>query len=59
MSEYEYYEFAAIDGPISDEGMAVASGGSANSEFDTPIARRCCAGSKNCDYGTGTDPNRP
>jgi hypothetical protein len=26
MSEYQYYEFAAIDGPISDEGMRYARG---------------------------------
>ena len=26
MSEYQYYEFAAIDGPISDEGMQYARG---------------------------------
>jgi hypothetical protein len=26
MSEYQYYEFAAIDGPISDEGLAYARG---------------------------------
>jgi len=26
MSEYQYYEFAAIDGPISDEGMRYAEG---------------------------------
>jgi hypothetical protein len=24
MSEYQYYEFAAIDGPISDEGLRYA-----------------------------------
>ena len=24
MSEYQYYEFAAVDGPISDEGMRYA-----------------------------------
>src|SRR5438034_11099157 len=26
MSEYQYYEFAAIDGPISDEGLRYARG---------------------------------
>jgi hypothetical protein len=26
MSEYQYYEFAAIDGPISDEGLKYARG---------------------------------
>ena len=26
MSEYQYYEFAAIDGPISDEGLRYAQG---------------------------------
>ena len=26
MSEYQYYEFAAVDGPISDEGMRYAAG---------------------------------
>ena len=26
MSEYQYYEFAAVDGPISDEGMGYARG---------------------------------
>jgi hypothetical protein len=26
MSEYQYYEFAAIDGPISDEGPRYARG---------------------------------
>jgi len=26
MSEYQYYEFAAIDGPISDEGLRYATG---------------------------------
>ena len=26
MSEYQYYEFAAIDGPISDEGLRYAKG---------------------------------
>lgn len=26
MSEYQYYEFAAIDGPISDEGLLYARG---------------------------------
>jgi hypothetical protein len=25
MSEYQYYEFAAIDGPISDEGLRAIS----------------------------------
>jgi len=26
MSDYQYYEFAAIDGPISDEGLRYARG---------------------------------
>ena len=26
MSEYQYYEFSAIDGPISDEGLRYARG---------------------------------
>jgi len=26
MSEYRYHEFAAIDGPISDEGLRYAHG---------------------------------
>ena len=28
MSEYQYYEFAASDGPISDEGLRYARSGS-------------------------------
>ena len=26
MSEYQYYEFAAVDGPISDDGLRYARG---------------------------------
>jgi len=26
MSEYQYYEFVAVDGPISDEGLRYAEG---------------------------------
>ena len=32
MSEYQYYEFAALDGPISDEGMTYARGCSSRAE---------------------------
>jgi hypothetical protein len=32
MSEYQYYEFAAIDGPISDEGLRYARGCSSRAE---------------------------
>ncbi len=32
MSEYQYYEFAAIDGPISDEGLRYARGCSTRAE---------------------------
>ena len=32
MSEYQYYEFAAIDGPISDEGLRYAQGCSSRAE---------------------------
>ena len=32
MSEYQYYEFAAIDGPISDEGLRYARGCSRRAE---------------------------
>ncbi|MCP5519917.1 MAG: hypothetical protein H7A46_00045 [Verrucomicrobiales bacterium] len=32
MSEYQYYEFAAIDGPISDEGLNYAKGCSSRAE---------------------------
>jgi len=32
MSEYQYYEFVALDGPISDEGMAYARGCSTRAE---------------------------
>jgi hypothetical protein len=32
MSEYQYYEFAAIDGPISDEGMRYAEGCSSRAD---------------------------
>lgn len=32
MSEYQYYEFAAIDGPISDEGLKYARGCSSRAE---------------------------
>lgn len=32
MSEYQYYEFAAIDGPISDEGLQYARGCSSRAE---------------------------
>jgi hypothetical protein len=32
MSEYQYYEFVAVDGPISDEGMRYAEGCSSRAE---------------------------
>lgn len=32
MSEYQYYEFVAVDGPISDEGMRYAQGCSSRAE---------------------------
>jgi len=32
MSEYQYYEFAAIDGPISDEGLRYARGCSSRAD---------------------------
>jgi hypothetical protein len=32
MSEYQYYEFAALDGPISDEGLRYAQGCSSRAE---------------------------
>ncbi len=32
MSEYQYYEFAALDGPISDEGLRYARGCSSRAE---------------------------
>lgn len=32
MSEYQYYEFVALDGPISDEGMTYARGCSSRAE---------------------------
>ena len=32
MSEYQYYEFAAVDGPISDEGMRYAEGCSSRAD---------------------------
>lgn len=32
MSEYQYYEFAALDGPISDEGLRYAEGCSSRAE---------------------------
>ncbi len=32
MSEYQYYEFAAIDGPISDEGLRYARSCSSRAE---------------------------
>jgi hypothetical protein len=32
MSEYQHYEFAAIDGPISDEGLRYARGCSSRAE---------------------------
>jgi hypothetical protein len=32
MSEYQYYEFAAIDGPISDEGLRYARGCSSSAQ---------------------------
>ena len=32
MSEYQYYEFAAVDGPISDEGMEYAEGCSSRAD---------------------------
>lgn len=32
MSEYQYYEFAAIDGPVSDEGLRYARGCSSRAE---------------------------
>lgn len=32
MSEYQYYEFAAIDGPISDEGLSYTRGWSSRAE---------------------------
>lgn len=32
MSEYQYYEFAAIDGPISEAGLRYAEGCSSSAE---------------------------
>ena len=32
MSEYQYYEFVALDGPISDEGLRYAEGCSSRAE---------------------------
>lgn len=32
MSEYQYYEFLAVDGPISDEGLRYARGCSSRAE---------------------------
>ena len=32
MSEYQYFEFAAIDGPISEEGLRYARGCSSRAE---------------------------
>ena len=32
MSEYQYYEFVAVDGPISDEGLRYARGCSSRAE---------------------------
>jgi hypothetical protein len=32
VSEYQYYEFVAIDGPISDEGLRYARGCSSRAE---------------------------
>jgi hypothetical protein len=32
MSEYQYYEFAAVDGPISDEGLLYARGCSSRAD---------------------------
>ncbi len=32
MSEYQYYEFAAVDGPISDQGLRYARGCSSRAE---------------------------
>src|SRR6059058_4620080 len=36
MSEYQYYEFAAIDGPISDAGLRYARGCSSRANV-TPV----------------------
>ena len=41
MSEYQYYEFVAIDGPISDEGMRYARDCSTGSDRDVMCIASC------------------